>query len=200
MHGHGHGGGKGIPKLTLQNIGSVNKAYAAQGWSMVGRKLRCAECEQKRKSSFRWFDTEAALDKLQEKEAMTTKTNVAPIRQPTPEQRRQIFEMLTACYDLTAKRYTGKETDVTIADTIGGGCMFGWVAEIREAMFGPDGGNEEHEALMADLAQWRANADKLAEEMASSLREFNDARAKVKDLQSRLDAVVKAAGPKVRTA
>ena len=127
-------------------------------------------------------------------------TNVEPIRQPTREQKRQIIEMLTACYDTKAERYTGTETDVTIADAIGGGCMFGWVATIREDMFGPDGGNEEHVTLMADIAQWRVNAEKLATDMHAALRDFNDARAKVKGLEDRLAAVLKSLGPKARSA
>lgn len=126
--------------------------------------------------------------------------NVEPIRQQTREQKRQIIEMLTAAYDVKTERYTGAETDITIADAIGGGCMFGWVAAIREDMFGPDGGNEEHESLMADLNQWRENADKLASDMHGNLREFNDARSKVATLQTRLDAVLKAAGPKAARA
>ena len=126
--------------------------------------------------------------------------NITEIRQPTREQKRQIIDMLTSTYDVKAERYTGAETDITIADAVGGGCMFGWVAAIREDMFGPDGGNEEREALMAEITQWRDNADKLAADMHLTLREFNDARAKVADLQKRVDAVVKAAGPKVARA
>lgn len=187
MHGTMNGGGRKVEPV-LQNKGSVTKAYQAKGWAMIGRKLVCAECQEKRRETSRWlFSSEK--DRL----AMT---NVEPIRQASREQKRQIIDMLTACYDTKAERYTGAETDVTIADAIGGGCMFGWVAAIREDMFGPDGGNEEHEALSAELAQWMANGDRLAADMHTALGEFNTARAKVKALDDRLKVVIKAAGPK----
>ena len=127
-------------------------------------------------------------------------TNITEIRQPTREQKRQIIDLLTASYDVKAERYTGTETDITIADAIGGGCMFGWVAAIREDMFGPDGGNEEMEHLLADLATWRGNADKLAADMHGNLREFNEARSKVAEFEKRVAAMAKACGPKVARA
>ena len=180
MHGTGQGGrGKNTVLPPLVNEGKVIQQAQAAGWSMIGKKLRCPACEAARKAP-------------KEKPM----TNVEPIRQPSREQKRQIIEMLTATYDTAKERYTGTETDLTIADAIGGGCMFGWVAAIREDMFGPAGGNEEHEQLLADLHQWRENADKLAADMHGNLRDFNDARAKVKAFEDRLAAVVKAVGPK----
>ena len=170
------------------DIGQANTKMGNKGWSIVKGSLFCPSCEATRK---------AAKQKTPQETPMA---NITEIRQPTREQKRQIIDMLTSTYDVKAERYTGAETDITIADAVGGGCMFGWVAAIREDMFGPDGGNEEREALMAEITQWRDNADKLAADMHLTLREFNDARAKVADLQKRVDAVVKAAGPKVARA
>lgn len=172
-----------VRKIELAEVGAVNRRLMEKGWTIISKKLRCPACEQTRRAH-------------KEKPM----TNVEPIRQPSREQKRQIIEMLTAVYDTAAERYIGTETDVTVAEAIGGGCMFGWVAAIREDMFGPEGGNEEHIALVADMALWRANADKLADEMAGSLREFNECRAKVKELETRFAAVVKALGPKVKSA
>uniref|UniRef100_UPI0035B18533 hypothetical protein n=1 Tax=Paenirhodobacter enshiensis TaxID=1105367 RepID=UPI0035B18533 len=84
-----------------------------------------------------------------------------PLRQPSQDQRGDIIEMLVTCYDRKAKRYTGAETDKTVADTIGGGCMPGWVAEIRERDFGPSGGNEEIEALRTEIAALSARLDRV---------------------------------------
>ena len=191
MHGTMNGGGRKVEPI-LQNKGSVTKAYQAKGWAIVGRKLVCAECQANRRETSKWL--------LSSEKDRASMTNVEPIRQPTREQKRQIIEMLTASYDTKAERYTGAETDVTIADAIGAGCMFGWVAAIREDMFGPDGGNEENEALMAELGMWMANGDKLAADMHAALSEFNAARGKVKALEERLKSVVKAAGPKAARA
>ena len=178
---HGTTTARAIPRSgAFLKPSNVAKSILARRWTIIGKQTFCTTCDAARKAP-------------KEKPAVT---NVEPIRQPTREQKRQIIEMLTACYDTKSERYTGTETDVTIADAIGGGCMFGWVAAIRDDMFGPDNGNEEHEALVADLAQWRANADKLAADMHGNLREFNESRAKVAELEKRLGAVMKALGPK----
>ena len=173
-------------KLELREPGIVKRRLMDMGWNVSGKAMICPKCEAARKAK-------------QKEDAMTTKpATVTDIRQPTREQKRLIVEMLTDAYDTKAERYRGTDTDQTVADVIGGGCMSGWVSQIREEMFGPDGGNEEYEKLAADIATWRTNADKLASDMHGTLREFNDARQKVKDLSDRLSAVVKAAGPKAR--
>lgn len=187
MHGTMNGGGRKVEPV-LQNKGSVTKAYQAKGWAMIGRKLVCAECQEKRRETSRWL-----LSSEKDRLAMT---NVEPIRQASREQKRQIIEMLTACYDTKAERYTGSETDVTIAEAIGGGCMFGWVAAIREDMFGPDGGNEEHEALATVLSELSAKADTLEIVAQTVMQDVKAIRADMKAMQDRLKVVVKAAGPK----
>lgn len=111
---------------------------------------------------------------------MAVKTeNVTQLRQPTIEQRRQIVEMLVITYDGAAQRYKGTDTDKTISDALGNGVMPGWVAEIREQNFGPAGGNEELDAIRAELA---AIEKKQAAEIAA--------------LKKRIDAVCAAVGPK----
>lgn len=93
------------------------------------------------------------------------KKTIEPSRQaprtPTLAQRHEITGMLMLSYDHKAGRYTGAETDKTIAEAIGGGCMPGWVAEIREANFGPAGGNEEIEAIRAEIAALSARLDRV---------------------------------------
>jgi outer membrane murein-binding lipoprotein Lpp/predicted Fe-S protein YdhL (DUF1289 family) len=185
---HGTMGGTRKVEPVLQNKGSVTKAYQAKGWAMIGRKLVCAECQEKRRETSRWL-----LTASKEKPAMT---NVESIRQPTREQKRQITEMLTDCYDTKAGRYTGTETDKTIAEAIGGGCMFGWVDAIREDMFGPDGGNEEHTAIATALLELSAKADTLETVVQAVMRDLKAVRTDVRAMQERLASVVKAVGPK----
>jgi outer membrane murein-binding lipoprotein Lpp len=123
-------------------------------------------------------------------------TNVESIRQPTREQKRHITEMLTACYDTKAGRYTGTETDKTIAEAIGGGCMFGWVAAIREDMFGLDGGNEGHAEIATALLELSAKADTLEIVVQAVMDDLKAVRTEVKAMQDKLTSVVKAVGPK----
>lgn len=133
--------------------------------------------------------------------------NVTELRQPSREQRRQIAKLLDDVYDVQAGRYLGGETDKTVAETIGGGVMPGWVAELREDMYGPDGGNDDLEALAAEMRDWQAKADLHASEahdamvaMTARLREFNEARETVKGYLSRLEAIRAAVGPKAARA
>ena len=122
--------------------------------------------------------------------------NVTQLRQPTPKQKREIIGLLETAYDDEAKRYRGTDTDLTIAEAIGGGVMFGWVAAIREDLFGPEGGNEEMETLKAQMGEWIKNADAEAKAMQRALDAFNVERAKLDAIHKRLDALNKTLGPK----
>lgn len=104
---------------------------------------------------------------------------VPAIREPTQEQRGDIIELLVETYDRREKRYKGTDTDKTVAEAVGGGVLPGWVAEIRERNFGPAGGNEEMDAIRADIAALDA-----------------DFALKCAALHKRLDAVCAAVGPK----
>lgn len=131
-----------------RNERSGNSQAAAkvqkQGWSYIHKHLRCPTCEAKRK-----------VVKMPVKSAET----VAPLREMTKKQRFEIIGLLVSVYDLDAKRYTGGDTDSTVAEVLG--VMPGWVATVREEEgFGPDGGNEDIEALVSDLDEWRAAAQK----------------------------------------
>lgn len=96
------------------------------------------------------------------------KSNVATIRQPTAEQEVDIIVMLSSVYDRKQRRYQGAETDVTVAEAVGSGCMPGWVAMIREAKFGP-AGNEEIEAIRAEMTAIRADVGQRLDALAKRL-------------------------------
>lgn len=161
------------------------------GWTMVKGALRCPKCEAGRKAP-----KEIAMAE-----------NVTDLRQPTREQRRQIMDMLTVSYDTKAERYTGADTDKTLAEAIGGGVMPGWVSAIRDEFFGPDGGNDELELLTLDIKAWQAKADEGAKKahdalmrITQQLREVNEARDQVSALVKRLEAIKQAIGPKAARA
>ena len=129
--------------------------------------------------------------------------NVQPLRSPTREQKRQIVAMLESSYDTARGCYRGTDTDLTVAEVIGGGVMFGWVAQVREDMFGPDGGNDAIGLLEADLKQWQEDMAVIAAAVQASqadtltkLREFNDHRGKAGDFLKRLEAIKAAVGPR----
>lgn len=164
------------------NEGQVIHRLTKHGWSNVKGILRCMACTIKRKAE------------------KPMPENVTQLRQPTREQKRQIIDLLSEVYDTSAERYRAAESDVTVAEAVGGGCMFGWVAEIREELFGPDGRNEELEALRADIAIWMETADKLSTKSHAAIAAFDKERDRVGEFQRRLDALIKAAGPRGRGA
>lgn len=130
-------------------------------------------------------------------------TNITALRQPTPKQKREIIGILEDVYDDDQKRYRGHETDKTVAETIGGGVMPGWVAEIREDMFGPDGGNDEMQDLLTEMQAWRdarmkdvKNARIHLENAETVLRDMDQAIAKVAEFEKRQTAIIRAVGPK----
>ncbi|WP_147405737.1 hypothetical protein [Cereibacter sphaeroides] len=104
---------------------------------------------------------------------------LAPLRQPTREQKREIVAMLDMAYDTAAGRYRGADTDKTIAETIGPNIMPGWVAEIREDLYGPAGENDEMQAIREELGKLQ-----------------RDTEAAVAGLVKRLDAICASVGPR----
>ena len=124
---------------------------------------------------------------------------VTPLRQPSRDQKRLIVAMLEDAYDTQKQRYKGTETDKNIAETLADGIMPGWVAAIREDMFGPDG-NEEMTDLAGEVAKWMKKADNALATANQAISEFVAARAKVKEIGQRLDKIVAAIGPKAEKA
>ena len=173
-----------INEAEINNVNTVFKNLKKRGWSYIGKKMRCKDCEEKRRSKG---------------EAKMTKDNVKELRQPTKEQKREIIDLLTAVYDVSAQRYKGSETDKSVAETIGNGILWGWVANLREDFFGPDG-NEQAEQVSAEITQWMETADGLAKQfheklmdLQKSLREFNAAREQVSKMAADVKKVKGAA-------
>lgn len=173
--------------------GQVVTKLTAKGWTFIKKTLRCPACEAVRTSS---------RNKPEPMEMVMAEAST-DLRQPTREQKRQIMELLNDVYDTKTTRYTGGETDKTVADALGGGVMHGWVAQIREEFFGPDGGNEELEALVAEVKQLQSETAEIAKKChediqlaLASLRDYNKLRDKLNDLTPRVEKLKKAVGPK----
>lgn len=165
----------------------------AKGWTFIKKTLRCPACEAERVKTY---------NKPEPMETIMAEATT-DLRQPTREQKRQIMELLNDVYDTNAGRYTGGETDKTVAETLGGGVMPGWVAQLREEFYGPEGGNEALETLVSDLNEWREEASTLAKKChddiqsaLAALRDYNKLRDKLADLNSRVEKLKKSIGPK----
>lgn len=100
-------------------------------------------------------------------------------RAMTPKQKREIIGMLELAYDDDRKRYKDGESDKSVAAAIGDGCMWGWGAQVRDELFGPDTKNEEIEALRKDMSAIQADI-----EAAKA-----DAKRTIESLESRLAGI-----------
>lgn len=186
---HGTGNHKPI-------VGQIIKKLTAKDWTYIKKTLRCPTCEAARKP-----------ETQPENEPMTTTTEQDPIsaptapalRQPTPKQKREIISMLELAWDDARSRFKAGQSDKTVAETVGGGVLWGWVKQIREELFGQDTRNEEAEKLAAELKDLRSElGDKVREygqtikalqrEMTSQTGAYV---ARIEAMQRKLDAVLK---------
>lgn len=176
----------------IPNEGQVVRKLTHNGWSYIKGCLLCPTCEEQRRAT----TTTTASKKV---DIVTT---VEEPKQPSREQKRQIVALLTEVYDTKTGCYTGGETDKTVADTIGGGVMLGWVSQIREDLFGPDGNDELNDLKDEVAALVKATADvakKCSEDIQSALsalREYNTLRGTLTDLEARVNKLKKAIGPR----
>ncbi len=171
--------------------GQAMRRLTAHGWTGTDKSLRCPSCTQAKRQQREQIKQEELPVKAEAPPA-----TVAPIRQPSREQKRQIIELLNEVYDVKAERYKGDETDVTVANTIGPEVMFGWVAQLREEMFGPDGGNEEIESLLADMKRMMDVGSAMVKEAEGRTAAFKEALVKIGAMAHRLEAIKQAVGPK----
>lgn len=119
------------------NVGQVLRRICPMGWQQVKNKLHCPSCAAERKKP--------------KPKGKPMSPSTTPPKKPDGKQKRLIIMMLEEAYDDAKQRYKDDHTDATIARDCGKGFMPGWVAEIREAMFGPEG-NEEVELIKKEIA------------------------------------------------
>ena len=156
------------------------------GWTYIKNKLRCPTCEAKRK-----------VVPMKPVEKPKTQTP-----EPTKRQRIDIFTMLAECYDIDAGKYRQGDTDDTLADVLG--VRPGWVMQIREAEFGPDGGNEDMEGLSLSFEKSRAAFRELLEKSEALEKELSAIKTSAAaeknrwdGLAAQLSAIRKAVGPHI---
>ncbi|MCE8467710.1 hypothetical protein LZ189_01295 [Rhodovulum sulfidophilum] len=170
-------------RVWVPDAGQINRKMTGQGWAEVKGKLHCPGCEAKRKATG------------------MTKTTTAPasnpdgaLRQPTRAQKREIMDLLEGVYDTTAERYRQGDTDATVAEVLG--VMPGWVAEIRDAFFGPDGGNEDIAGALGRMEALERDMRAVAEEAARQRAAAEKKMAELSVLKVELDRIRVAVGPR----
>lgn len=175
VHYERHKGGASPRRV---NEGAAHKKLAHIGWD-VRRGTVCPDCVARKKAP---AAPETTPEPQKDTEAMEAVKEPA-LREPTPKQKREIIGLLEVVYDDAAKRFKDGESDKTVADAIGGGVLFGWVARIREELFGPDTRNQEVEALRKDLG-------KLSDDIQAHQAELRGAREAVEVVKKKVSALV----------
>lgn len=175
--------------VAQPNVSQAHKKAHHMGWSIVKNVMRCPACEAKRK---------VVPMKAAEK---TPEAKTAP-REASKRQRIEIFTMLAEVYDLDAGRYKKGETDDTVAEVLG--VMPGWVSQIRDAEFGPDGGNDDIEALGKAFEESRLAWRELLTQLEAAGDEVKRIETEMKAHKDRMDsaiaklaAIKKAVGPRI---
>ena len=165
----------------VPNEGQVKKKIIAHGWTDIKGKLRCPTCEAKRK--------------VVPMQAVKTTPQVETPREPTKKQRLEIISMLMEVYDLDAECYSGGETDDTVADALS--VMPGWVSQVRDAEFGPSGGNEDIEALAESLEAFLVESNETAKAAQEAVTKMMEARRDAQGHLKKLNAIKKAVGARI---
>lgn len=160
--------------------GQLIRRMEGQGWTYIKKTLRCPSCEAKRKVV---NIQEAKLPKVEQP------------KKPDRKQKRQIVDLLEEVYDTDGEFYIGGETDETVAATLG--VLPGWVAEMREELFGPAGGNEDIEKLTADIDQFLSQSAGQINAVSEAVQHLEAQRKKATEFRTRLEAISKAVGARV---
>lgn len=171
-------------KPLAVNEGHVVRKLQKRGWTLISGNLRCPDCSASRKQT--------AADTTEEPPmavAEKAKTS-SDLRRPTPAQKRQIIGLLEDAYDDDAKRYRNpSDTDKTLAEVIGGGCMWGWVAEIREELFGPDTRNAELDAIRTEMKALDQKIEKATDQAHEVAKVLEQLAAQQSELSAKLTKV-----------
>lgn len=126
---------------TIKEEGPLNRKLAERGWRVLKKKHICPACANEGKADGDEGE-EMAVKVVKEAEVVPGPGTALVPAQITRETRRAIRGLLDEVYDIEAGRYRGAETDKTVAETVGGGCLTEWVEAERRDGYGDGGGNE----------------------------------------------------------
>jgi hypothetical protein len=103
---------------------------------------------------------------------------------PTPKQSYEIFEMLQIAYDRKNQRYMKADTDQSVANELEIE-RWGWVTQIREQFFGPDG-NEDDLISVNEIKDWLKKVDKQVYEIQVLLSNLEKSRSQANILLGKI--------------
>lgn len=155
-----------LPPVALRQI------FERRGWSVHPKgKHVCPTCIEKEKPV----------------------ADTAP-RTPTPADRRKVYARLLEVYDTDRGRYCDEFTDQSIAKELG--VPRRWVSDIREADFGPAGGNVEIERVVSAIGQMQGDAKRLGDEAMEIAAKAEKLTADAEALMKRVRGVEESVGPR----
>lgn len=128
--------------------GQVLKKMTSQKWDVRRGHLSCPTCAAKRRAQDHQQKSEESVTVTKPKSQPAT---VAETPEMTGPQKRAIVSKLERVWSNAAGRYLDDWTDKGVAADMGSGIRAGWVADVREEMFGTIGTNDEIEAVREDI-------------------------------------------------
>lgn len=164
--------------------GAISQAVSkltANGWTYIGKTLRCPKCEEERKMTKTTTDPK--------------KIAADPPPEPDRKQKREIMLALEEFYDVDAGRFVGDATDASIAELTS--TRPGWVAQIREEFFGPVGSNEEMERLIEEINAFRVETHELETQALKVAQDLSRLRAQGSRMLADLGKIKDAVGQHV---
>jgi hypothetical protein len=143
-------------------------------------------------------DLEARPDTNEEPmNKIDTPTPAAPVEAPTRamsrDDKRAIFRRLDEVYNVPTGRYVDDWTDHRLATEMN--MPRAWIAQVRDEAYGPEGGNDEMEKLLADIAATHRKLEGAVDTCLTAAAEAEKLNAEVKDLQTRMTRLKAAVGP-----
>ena len=175
------GMGRAINRIMhLKEPGKVNKRLADMGWNVTAKSHLCPKCEEKRKV----VNMPTQKPKLVE----------ASLPEMTRREKVAIFTMLAEVYDIDAGRYRQGDTDEVVAGVLG--VRIGFVSSVREADFGPDGGNQNIENLVARMAEMEKAVEAILQSACNQEELAEKKVAEISTMRNELNKIRKAVGPR----
>lgn len=160
---------------------AAEQHWRRKGWAIgaSARADKCPECLAR-----------IAHPVKPELKVVSTKPKADPPREMSREDKRVIYAKLEEVYAGEHQGYSGLWTDEAVARDLG--VPRGWVAAIRDEMFGPVRSNAEIDAMLVECRElFKAGGefDRRAEEV---IKTAHDLLKRLKDLESRATKIEKA--------
>lgn len=161
-----------------QEITALTRKFEAKGWrvNQSAGQIRCPEClrlEHRKKQMAQPVTASTPIPKHPGSNGVDHPSSMSR------EDRRVIFEKINSVYLNEKNGYQSPWTDGLVAEDMG--VARAWVRQVREELFGPEGGNEDIRVALAEAktvlaeiksskASWdilMARSDKIEKRLAS---------------------------------